>query len=254
MKKKYDNCLGTAQPSYLTWERGHQQTAGWCTSTSQTRRAWLIIWLYNSWYVYHYVSLCSVIPIMVIWDWGLTVSTVSLPPNTHNLKPPPELQQSARPFDGPPLQSLSLSVSHSRFSLTPTRPSLPSWARLSGLWRHAGSGRAAFLLLLAATRQHNSRVERYETQQDAVPAELYKTQTAEHIKPPELTRLRRGLLGERLLFLWSLRLERRPDHWMDKTSGFNGPCLESKQGENYSQYFSMFSFVKIEAVLLRDTL
>lgn len=46
---------------------------------------------------------------------------------------------------------------------------------------------------------------------------------------PEETRLSRGLLGERLLFLWSLRLERRPDHWMVRTSGLRGPCLEEAQ-------------------------
>lgn len=58
------------------------------------------------------------------------------------------------------------------------------------------------------------------------------------ITVPELMRLRSGLLGERLLFLWSLRLERRPDHWIDKTSGFNGPCLKSEQENNYSDFLA----------------
>lgn len=59
--------------------------------------------------------------------------------------------------------------------------------------------------------------------------ELFKvSSTCKRMNPPELTRLRRGLLGERLLFLWSLRLERRPESWMDRTSGFTGPCLETE--------------------------
>lgn len=75
----------------------------------------------------------------------------------HIVIPKPQTSTWA-PAKCPSIQWLSSSVSHSSFSLTPTRPSLPSWARLSGLWRHADSGRAAFLLL-AATRQ----------QQDVVP-------------------------------------------------------------------------------------
>lgn len=70
---------------------------------------------------------------------------------------------------------------------------------------------------------------------------------------PELTRLSRGLLGERLLFLWSLRLERRPDHWMDRTSGLRGPCLEEAQAGKPSEElqepgFLFFSLVDSQAV------
>lgn len=73
-------------------------------------------------------------------------------------------------------------------------------------------------------------------------------QRAEDTNPPELARLSRGLLGERLLFLWSLRLERRPDHWMDKPSGFRGPCLDSGEGEiNIQVTFVQIDWITIES-------
>lgn len=35
-----------------------------------------------------------------------------------------------------------------------------------------------------------------------------------------------GLLGEKLLCLWTRRFDRFPGHWISRTSGLVGPCLE----------------------------
>lgn len=38
-----------------------------------------------------------------------------------------------------------------------------------------------------------------------------------------------GLLGEKLLCLWTRRLDRFPGHWINRTSGLVGPCLEQQR-------------------------
>lgn len=132
------------------------------------------------------------------------------------------------------LLSLTVSLSHPQdLSSPPVLGSLPCGDTID-------SALADFLP--PRQRRHNITQEWSAVEHNRTPCDIMQhntvllSYTAERIEPPELTRLRRGLLGERLLFLWSLRLERRPDHWMDRTSGFTGPCLERKQGDVYSDF------------------
>lgn len=58
---------------------------------------------------------------------------------------------------------------------------------------------------------------------------------------PGLLTLNCGLLGEKLLCLWTRRLDRFPGHWMDKTSGLDGPCLKQESTLNFTVTASVSS-------------
>lgn len=150
------------------------------------------------------------------------IETCHWPPNMCNLKPPPVHQISG--FETKHRNTCG-------HSLPP--PQAPSVC-LTALFLSHLHDLPSPIVLLAETTQDNSRKESQSniTQHNMVMESYLNIKNIEK-NPPELTRLKRGLLGERLLFLWSLRLERRPDHWMDNTSGFTGPCLESKQASKY---------------------
>lgn len=166
------------------------------------------------------------------------IETCHWPPNMCNLKPPPVHQISGfetkhRNICGhslPPPQAPSVCLTALFLSHLHDLPSPPVLCSPS-VWLWSSS----FFLLLAETTQDNPRNESQSniTQHNMVMESYLNIKNIKKKTPPELTRLKRGLLGERLLFLWSLRLERRPDHWMDNTSGFTGPCLESKQASKY---------------------
>jgi hypothetical protein len=58
---------------------------------------------------------------------------------------------------------------------------------------------------------------------------------------PGLLTLNCGLLGEKLLCLWTRRLDRFPGHWMDRTSGLDGPCLKQEPALNFTVRASVSS-------------
>lgn len=127
------------------------------------------------------------------------------------------------------------------FSVTAVPLSHLHATRLSGLWRHTLT-RVKLRFCCWQPRDDMTEECRALTH-NRMRCNVIKHDTTEHsaaespsraVELPELTRLRSGLLGERLLFLWSLRLERRPDSWMVRTSGFSGPCLQTKQGHGCS--------------------